>query len=89
MSTMNTSSFEYEYYEYDIKISMDAYVYQKLWVWLKSTHRFEYSLLISDVHLRHFSGCNVFFLSLLDTLSSIIEYNFVKILGHQMYDNRL
>ena len=30
MSTMSTSYFEFELYEYDIKISMNAYKYQKL-----------------------------------------------------------
>ena len=30
MSTMNTLNFEYEYYEYDIKMSMNANEYQKL-----------------------------------------------------------
>ena len=29
-STMSTSNFNYEYYEYNIKISMNAYKYQKL-----------------------------------------------------------
>ena len=46
-STMSTSNLEYEYCEYDIKISRNAYKYQKLWVWLEFTHRFVYSLLIS------------------------------------------
>ena len=30
ISTMSTSNFEYEQYEDDIKISMNAYKYQKL-----------------------------------------------------------
>ena len=30
-----------------IKLSMNAYKYQKLWVWFESTHRFKYLLLIS------------------------------------------
>ena len=47
---ISTSDFEYEWYEYDIKISMKAY--KKLWEWFDSTRRFEYSLLISDRHQR-------------------------------------
>ena len=33
---MSTSNVEYEKFEYDIKISINAYKYQKLWVWLES-----------------------------------------------------
>ena len=35
---MSTSSFEYEDEFHDIKISTNAYNYQKLWVWFDSTH---------------------------------------------------
>ena len=30
MSTMSTSDFNYEWYEYNIKLSMNTYKYQKL-----------------------------------------------------------
>ena len=35
---------------HDMKISMNEYKYQKLWVWYDSTHPFEYSLLISGIY---------------------------------------
>ena len=47
---MSTPNLEYEYYEYDIKISMNAHKYQKLWVRHEFTHRFEYSLLTSGTY---------------------------------------
>ena len=50
MSTMSSSNFEYGRCEYNIKISMNEYKYQKLCVWFESIHRFEYSLLICDVY---------------------------------------
>ena len=37
---MSISNFEYEQYEYKIKISMNAYKYQKLCVRLESAHHF-------------------------------------------------
>ena len=41
MSMMSTSNFESGQYEYNIKISMNAYKYQKLCLRFDFTHLFE------------------------------------------------
>ena len=52
MSTMSTLDFKYGQYEYDIKISMNAYKYHTSFEY----YRFEYSLRTSDTNLRFTSN---------------------------------
>ena len=56
---MSTSNFEYELFEHHIKISMNVYKYQELWVWFESSLGFEYWLLISGRYIASLTSGNI------------------------------